>query len=132
MTVQWIVQNDAPTSATQSTEIDLSAKLSGPYADVSSLKQREVTRARSIAAVPIVTSDWAGGAPPSRLLILATAAPGFYDLSMAVKSARMTPGGAGIVASRRPGTPDRLPQRPLRPGKHGFSVMSLPGGRNPS
>jgi hypothetical protein len=109
MTGHWIVQNEVPTSATQSTEIDLSAKLSGPYADVSSLKQREVTGASSIAAapsiaaVPIVTSDWAGGAPPSRLLILATAVPGFYDLSTAVKPGGMTAGGAGILRGAAPG-----------------------------
>jgi len=71
MTVHWIVQNEAPTSATQSTQIDLSAKLSGPYADVSSLKQREIgatsiAAATSISAAPIVTSDWAGGAPTSK------------------------------------------------------------------
>ena len=101
LTVHWIVQNEAPTSAAQSTRIDLSAKLSGPYADVSSLKQREIgatsSAAPSISAAPIVTSDWGGGTPTSRLLIPATAAPGFYNLSTAVKSGGFTSGGDGIV-----------------------------------
>jgi hypothetical protein len=108
MTVHWIVQNEAPTSATQSTQIDLSAKLSGPYADVSSLKQREIgatsiAAATSISAAPIVTSDWAGGAPTSKLLIPATAAPGFYNLSTTVKSGGFTGGGDGIVRVVAPG-----------------------------
>ena len=40
MTVHWIVQNGALTSASKPTEIDLSVRLTGPYADISSLKQR--------------------------------------------------------------------------------------------
>ena len=102
MTVHWIVQNEAPTSATQSVQIDLSGKLSGPYADVSSLRQREtgppsIAAAFSTSAAPIVTSDWAGGAPTSRLLIPTTALPGFYNLSTAAKSGGSTAGGASIV-----------------------------------
>jgi hypothetical protein len=59
--------------------------------------------APSISAAPIVTSDWAGGAPTSRLLIPATAVPGFYNLSTAVKSGGFTSGGAGIVRVAAPG-----------------------------
>ena len=65
MTVHWIVQQEAPTSATQSTQIDPSVKLSGPYGDLSGLKQREtgassMAAVSSISAAPIVTSNLAG------------------------------------------------------------------------
>jgi len=55
--------------------------LTAPYADIPSLKERaENDRAEndpaSISAAPTVTSDWAGGAPTSRLVILAKTAPG--------------------------------------------------------
>jgi len=103
VTVHWIVEEGAPTSATKPTQVDLSARLTGPYGDVSSLKQRAATGAPAFSAAPIVTSDWAGGAPTSRLLIPANAAPGFYDLSTAAKSAGMTTGGGSIVRVVAPG-----------------------------
>lgn len=103
MKVHWIVQEGAPTSASQPTQVDLSAKLTGPYADVTSLKQHAPTDSPSISAAPLVTSDWAGGAPTSRLLIPANAAPGFYDLSTSTKSGGTGSGGGSVVRVAAPG-----------------------------
>lgn len=97
LTVHWIVQPGAPTSATQRNEVKLSAGLTGPYADVSSLKQHGGTKTPSISAPLFVTSDVAGGTPSSRLLIPENAAPGFYDLSTASRSGGLTSGGGGII-----------------------------------
>jgi len=103
MSIHWIVQNGMPTSATQPTEVSLSVRLTGPYADISSLKERGVKGTSSISAAAIVTSDWVGGAPTSRLVIPANASPGFYDLSTGTKSGGMTAGGASIVRVAAPG-----------------------------
>lgn len=103
MSIHWIVQKGTPTSATQPTQVNLSVRLTGPYADVSSLKERGVKGTSSISATPIVTSDWVGGAPTSRLVIPANASPGFYDLSTGSKSGGMTAGGASIVRVVAPG-----------------------------
>ena len=97
LTVHWIVQPGAPTSATQPHEIKLSAGLTGPYANISSLKQHGGTKTPSISAPLVVTSDLAGGTPTSRLLIPANAAPGFYDLSTAAGSGGFTVGGGSII-----------------------------------
>jgi hypothetical protein len=103
MSIHWIVQSGMPTSATQPTQVSLSVRLTGPYADISSLKERGVKGTSSISAAPIVTSDWVGGAPTSRLVIPANASPGFYDLSTGTKSGGMTAGGASIVRVAAPG-----------------------------
>lgn len=97
LTVHWIVQPGAPTSATQPNEIKLSAGLTGPYASISSLKQHGGTKTPSISAPLVVTSDLAGGTPTSRLLIPANAAPGFYDLSTAAGSGGFASGGGSII-----------------------------------
>ena len=103
MTIHWIVQRGAQTSATQPTQVDLSASLTGPYADVTSLKEHALKDTASISAAPTVTSDWAGGAPISRLVIPAKAVPGFYDVRTSSKSGGMTAGGHGIVRVVAPG-----------------------------
>ena len=103
MSIHWIVQNGTPTSATQPTQVNLSVRLTGPYADVTSLKERGVKGTSSITAAAIVTSDWVGGAPTSRLVIPANASPGFYDLSTENKSGGMTAGGTSIVRVVAPG-----------------------------
>lgn len=41
MSIHWIVQKGTPTSATQPTQVNLSVRLTGPYADISSLKERK-------------------------------------------------------------------------------------------
>jgi hypothetical protein len=97
MTIHWIVQRGALTSATQPAQVDLSVSLTGPYADVTSLKEHALKDAASISAAPTVTSDWAGGAPISRLVIPAKAVPGFYDVRTATESGGITGGGHGIV-----------------------------------
>ena len=103
MTIHWIVQRGALTSATQPTQVDLSASLTGPYADVTSLKEHALKDTASISAAPTVTSDWAGGAPISRLVIPAKAVPGFYDVRTASTSGGMTGGGHSIVRVAAPG-----------------------------
>ena len=103
MTIHWIVQEGALTSATQPTQVDLSVSLTGPYADVTSLKEHAEKDTASISAAPTVTSDWAGGAPISRLVIPAKAVPGFYDVRTASTSGGMTGGGHSIVRVAAPG-----------------------------
>lgn len=93
--VHWIVVADGPGSAPSGAAgVTLSASLSGPYADVTTLKATS-SRAPGPAADadPVRTTDQAHAAPVSTLVIPADAGSGFYNLTTTVDD------GAGTVSA---------------------------------
>lgn len=100
LTIHWIVvPGEAGTPATQ---VELTARLTGPYATVTDLKTAAspgmgVAGASTFVADPIRPSGQAGEQPVSVILIPPTAAPGFYNLIHTVDQPGGSAGGASII-----------------------------------
>jgi len=94
--VHWIVSAGPPSASSKAGSVTLSASLSGPYPDVNSLKAAP-TPVAAATAIPVRTTDRAGRAPTSTLVVPADAASGFYNLAFAVESEGATRSGASII-----------------------------------
>ncbi|MCZ7375291.1 hypothetical protein [Micromonospora sp. WMMC250] len=102
MTVHWIVKPGSDPAA-KPTEVELTARLTGPYGDVSELKSaaggttapasEEVT----FEARPVRPSGAAGERPASVIPIAEDAPPGFYNLIFALHEGGGGVSGASVV-----------------------------------
>lgn len=102
MTVHWIVKPGTDPAA-NSTQVELTARLTGPYGDVSELKSAAGGTARpalgevTFEAQPVRPSGAAGERPVSVIPIARDAPPGSYNLIFAVREDGGVIGGASVV-----------------------------------
>ncbi|MEU8184581.1 hypothetical protein AB0B85_21290 [Micromonospora sp. NPDC049044] len=102
MTVHWIVKPGTDPAA-KAAQVELTARLTGPYGDASELKSAAggTTRPGSaevtFEAQPVRPSGAAGERPVSVIPIAVEALPGYYNLTFAVQQGGATVGGASIV-----------------------------------
>ncbi len=102
MTVHWIVRPGADPAA-KPAEVELTARLTGPYGDVSELKSAAGGTARpavgevTFEAQPVRPSGAAGDRPVSVIPIAEDALPGYYNLIFAVHQGGGGVGGASVV-----------------------------------
>ncbi|MFG1872492.1 hypothetical protein [Micromonospora arborensis] len=102
MTVHWIVRPASDPAVTPA-EVELTARLTGPYGDVSELKSAaggteppasgEVT----FEAEPVRPSGAAGERPVSVIAIAEDAPPGYYNLLFSVHQGGGGVSGASVV-----------------------------------
>jgi hypothetical protein len=101
MAVHWIVNSENGT-AEGGPQVELAARLTGPYAAVADLKAaasdtRSASGDVTFAAAPVRPSGTAGERPVSTILIGSDAKPGYYNLIFSVTQDGGTVGGASIV-----------------------------------
>jgi hypothetical protein len=108
--VTWKAVPQGRVPAANPAGLTLTMLLTGPYADVSTLKSaisangspaRPGGRAPAATAPAIHTTDRAGGAPVSVLMIPRDAAPGYYNLQFTVASGGGSMSGATIIQVAR-------------------------------
>jgi hypothetical protein len=100
ITLHWIVTAAPATGSTAAVPVTLSAVLTGPFPDVSTLKTAMASGsppAALVAAADVQTTDRAGGAPTSTLRLPALAAAGFYDVRTTVASGGGDLSADGII-----------------------------------
>ncbi|WP_232233926.1 hypothetical protein [Micromonospora chokoriensis] len=100
--LHWIVTpGTAP--ASKSPQVELTARLTGPYADPSELKSATTGKAAPAAgqatfqAPPVRPSGAADERPSSVIPIAEDALPGYYHLTFAIREGGGSVGGASIV-----------------------------------
>ena len=102
LAIHWIVAPDELSTGGPAREVELTARLTGPYATVSDLKQategdKTGTGRSTFIAEPIRPSGQPGEQPVSLVLIPPTAPPGFYNLTTAVSESGATVSGAAVI-----------------------------------
>ncbi|MBM7494263.1 hypothetical protein JOD64_005485 [Micromonospora luteifusca] len=100
--LQWIVMpGTAP--AAKSPQVELTARLTGPYADPSELKNattgkvRPASKEATFQAPPVRPSGAADERPSSVIPIAEDALPGYYNLIFAIREGDGSVSGASIV-----------------------------------
>lgn len=102
MTVHWIVRPGTDPTA-KPAQVELTARLAGPYADVNELKSAAGGTARTVSgeltfeAQPVRPSGAAGERPVSVISIAEDALPGYYNLIFAVHEGDGGVSGASVV-----------------------------------
>ncbi|MGW3855802.1 hypothetical protein [Micromonospora arida] len=102
MTVHWIVQPGTDPAA-KPAQVELTARLTGPYGDISELKSAAGGTARpalgevTFEAQPVRPSGAAGERPVSVIRIPEDAPPGSYNLIFAVDEGGGIVSGASVV-----------------------------------
>ncbi|GGM56393.1 hypothetical protein ACFFX1_29475 [Dactylosporangium sucinum] len=100
LTVHWTVVPGTLTAGGPAHEVELNARLTGPYATVSDLKTasgNDLEGGSTFTADPVRPSGQAGEQPVSSILIPLTAAAGYYDLITSVSGPPGSYGGASII-----------------------------------
>ncbi|MFD0582301.1 hypothetical protein [Dactylosporangium darangshiense] len=100
LTVHWIVVPGKLSTGSPAHEVELNARLSGPYATVSDLKTasgQDPAGGSTFTADPIRPSGQTGEQPVSSILIPLAAAPGYYNLITSVTEAPASHGGASVI-----------------------------------
>lgn len=102
LTVHWIVVPGKISTGSPTHQVELNARLTGPYATVSDLKtaardDKNLAGDSTFTAEPIRPSGQAGEQPVSLILIPPTAAPGYYNLVTSVTEPAGTASGATII-----------------------------------
>ncbi|MEN3611113.1 hypothetical protein AAH979_16335 [Plantactinospora sp. ZYX-F-223] len=99
VTLRWTVRTIGTPSGPP--QVELNARLVGPYPDVSALKAapdtREATGDVTVAAPPVRPTGAAGEEPTSVLQIPADAGPGYYSLVWSADEPGGSFSAAGIV-----------------------------------
>jgi hypothetical protein len=101
LTVQWTVKApDGPVVAPP--QVELTARLTGPYDTVDKLKTSEAdTKAAAgdvaFAAAPIRPAGTPDERPVSKMVISPAAEPGYYNLITSVRQDHSTSSGASII-----------------------------------
>ncbi|MFI6784842.1 hypothetical protein [Micromonospora sp. NPDC050276] len=102
MTVNWIVRPGTDPAA-KPAQVELTARLTGPYGDFSELKSaaggtvRPASGEVTFEARPVRPSGAAGERPVSVIPIAEDAPPGYYNLIFAVHEDGGVVGGASVV-----------------------------------
>lgn len=102
MTIHWIVRPGTDPAA-KPAEVELTARLTGPYGSASELKSAGGGRARpalgevTFDAQPVRPSGAAGDRPVSVIPIAEDALPGYYNLIFAVHQGGGGVSGASVV-----------------------------------
>jgi len=99
LTVHWIVIEAKPSTSRPAQQVLLQANLTGPYADVATLKadDRQGSALLTLTAAPVRPSGAPDERPVSLIAIPAGAGPGFYNLSITVTDPGGSHGGASII-----------------------------------
>jgi hypothetical protein len=100
LTVNWIVVPGKVGTGSPAHQVELNARLAGPYATASDLKTTsDMNHAAGITftAEPIRPSGQAGEQPVSVIPIPPTAAPGYYNLVTSVTETSGSHGGASVI-----------------------------------
>ncbi len=100
LAVHWIVVPGKLSTGSSTHQVELNARVTGPFASVSDLKtgvRQQPSGDSTFTAEPIRPSGRAGEQLVSFILIPATAAPGYYDLITSVTEPPGSHGGASII-----------------------------------
>jgi hypothetical protein len=96
LTVHWIVV-PATGAVSSPTQVELRARLSGPYTTVDNLKATPDNASPAVTARPVRPSGQLGEQPVSVIPIPPTAAPGYYNLVTSVSGPAGSVSGASII-----------------------------------
>jgi hypothetical protein len=102
VTVHWIVKPGTD-SAAKPSQVELAARLTGPYAGVGDLKNAARSKAAPVSgevtfeAGPVRPSGVADERPVSVIPIAADALPGYYNLITSVRQGGGSVSGASVV-----------------------------------
>jgi hypothetical protein len=100
MSLHWIRPAVVASQGAEKVQLTLTARLSGPFQDVTSLKVGDSKGAFTFNA-PAVSVSNAGTVPVISTITIPKAAPaGFYNLTFAVAAGRLTSSGASVVQVR--------------------------------
>lgn len=102
LVIHWIPISDDLGQASPPPELELNARLVGPYATVSDLKQANEDGQYPAAPVtytaePVRPSSQPGKRPVSTIMIPPTAVPGFYNLMTSVDGIGFRLEGASVI-----------------------------------
>ncbi|MDT5127193.1 MAG: hypothetical protein QOH54_2837 [Mycobacterium sp.] len=93
MVIHWIVTSTATQSRKSALPVELSAGLSGPFADVVLAKDSPKATRNAVSATPLKISESTGGSPTSRITIPTTAGTGYFNLTTSIND------GGGVVTN---------------------------------
>lgn len=102
LAIHWIVIPGSLRSDSPTRELELNARLAGPYSTVSDLKDangdgQDLAAGFTLTAAPVRPSGQPGEQPVSLVVIPLTAVPGFYNLTTSVGRPGFSVGGAAII-----------------------------------
>ncbi len=102
LTMHWSPQS-AQTTDSSTQMLTLTASLTGPYADVDSLKKGGAASI-SLKAAPVSASNGTHSSPVSVIALPAGLAPGLYNLTGTVASSGASSSGSSIIQVAAAGT----------------------------
>lgn len=98
LTIHWIVAPGKLSRDSSPRQIELNARLTGPYATVGDLKAAgDLAGELTFAAPPVRPSGQAGEQPVSSILIPPSAPAGYYNLVTSVTAPAGTTSGATVI-----------------------------------
>ena len=102
LAIHWIVIPGSLRSDSPTRELELNARLTGPYSTVSDLKDangggQDLAAGSALTAAPVRPSGQPGEQPVSLILIPLTAVPGSYNLTTSVSGSGFSVESGSVI-----------------------------------